>query len=637
MALLHLVALGCAVGLLCHRYKRRLEEALPVVVALGIFALYLLAMARALAWVDLLAALMVAGTALYACYQLRSKPGGWRRVSHFARSYLLTPGLVAAFLTGLLWWYLTSVRYVYNSDDLNYWAVQAKSLWYSQGLVDGLHHCAPRFSSYTPGMQLVAWWYMHLAGSWTEGVLYFAQFFTNVLWLLPLLRRSTFRQWWAVPLFVVAAVCGPTALSNTVYCTLWTDNTLGFLFGYVLYQLWHASQGDRMAPLAVGAALCALVLTKQTGMLWVAAALAFFLLVRRPQGQGLSAGRWALAFAAPLAAQCSWLLFCQVQGLGSYLTSYGTDSLRALLQGSYQRPNGIGLVLKHIVRVFFTMPPNTHGYWGGAAYAGLPMALWLVLFAAVPLLCRRAAGEESPLAGKAAKRMALYGPVLGLCYLLAFAFSFFTLFYSEVGYWAESPVHVASLMDRYFMPFYFGMAYLSVGLVLDVCHGRLRKLSSPWLTRALPGGLMALLLLFTNWQMMGYMNPHHYSQQPREGPSFQDMRDHTDWFQALGPEGQPEARVLLCSSYPSFTLAYALVPTSVVELPQAVLDSSSPLEALVQFVGENRVTHVVAQAENNATYRLVESVLGLRMAPGCLYQVRWDGETLALTPAFDGK
>ena len=128
MAIINIMAFGCAVCLLSCRYRRRMEETLPVAVCVSIPVLYVFAMFGALLWVDAVSIVLLAATGGWLLLRMQSGRLSLAETVRFWKTYLLTPGLAAVLLLGVVLWYLTSVRYVYYSDDLCYWAVQVKSL-----------------------------------------------------------------------------------------------------------------------------------------------------------------------------------------------------------------------------------------------------------------------------------------------------------------------------------------------------------------------------------------------------------------------------------------------------------------------------------------------------------------------------
>lgn len=631
MGVVNVLGVLCAAALLSARYRRRLEETLPLTVCLGMLVLFVLGMLRRLNWVDGLSIALLIVTLIWLVFRFVREKAFGTVLFKFLKEYILTPGLVCVAVMAVLFWVLASVRYVIDGSELNYWAVEVKSLWYSNGLVDGAHHCALRFSSYTPGMQLVEWWYLHVFGAWQESIVYFGLFFTRSLMLLPLLRKATFRQWYLMVLYVIGAVMGPTVFSGAVYNALTTDAAMGFFFGYSLFYLWDATKREGN-ELVVGAGLAAMVLTKQIAIVWALAALFFFFWICQGKRQGKFTRRWVAALALPLLCWLAWFVFCKVMGLENDLVTTGSNSVQELLQGTYQRPSGTGNILKFITKAFFLSPLNRSGDWDGTrAYLGLSMAGWLVVFAGVPLLCRRSIQGEAPLKrGSAAVRLAHFSTGLGLAYLLIYIISFFTIFSKEVYRHANNMESIVQLMDRYFVPFYFGMAYLCLGIVTGEMQ-RLREAGSVAAPRRIFAGLAAVLFAFGNYQAMWYIWPSHYMQTHTGENWIAYQRENTSWFLAIPEEERPETRILPASSKATSYLSYAMVPVSFVGLPPDLL-LSCEMSEIEEYIVRHRITHFVAVDKENAAYQCISKAFGIAPVPEQLYFINQSTMPFTLEP-----
>lgn len=617
---LNILALCCAVCGVSWRFKRRIEETLPICVCAGMLVLFLLAMARKLLWVDGIALVMVVLSFLWLLIGFMRRRLTMKALGCFLKTCILTPGFVAVLALGIGFWILTYCRVVGYGDDLEYWAVQVKSLWYSKGLVDGAHHCALTYSSYTPGMSLVEWWVMHIVGAWEENVLFFALFFVNSLFLLPLIKRSTFKRWGCIPLFVFAAIAGPTMFTGAVYQALWTDSTLGFLLGFVLYQLWDGERGNSFTLLSVGLALCAMALAKETGLIWVLVSFGFFVLVCKGTRQGRWNWRYSCVFVSPVIVTALWKVFCWRNGLGSFLTDTGQMSIQSLLDGSFVRPTGTGLVLKHMLHAIFLVPTNMDGAWNGmTSWLGIPPAAWLVVFILLAVLWEKTRQREPALAQTPeSKSLPTLMIVIGLCYALVFYLGFFTVFYYEARIYAARPANVGRLMNRYGMPVYFGIGYLMTGMWLAVKE-RFLAAGQSRLAKRIAGCMLAILLLFTNWQALWSMIPKEAARSSQSN-HIAYLREHTPWFLAIKEEEIPETRFIAARNDSIAHYANAMVPASFVRLSHQQLAIATP-DTLLALIRDQKVTHMVAIDDQNLTYELAEKLFGFPMEIGQLYRI----------------
>src|SRR5699024_4063541 len=109
--------------------------------------------------------------------------------------------------------------------------------------------------------------------------------------LLPLLERVRWKRCWLVPFAFAGVLAFPYWGSVLSYVILSVDTVLALCFGYALVRIWRLKPGDRAGLWAVGLALCAMVLIKQSGAFFAALAIVFMLVMKR--GRGLSrSGIW---------------------------------------------------------------------------------------------------------------------------------------------------------------------------------------------------------------------------------------------------------------------------------------------------------------------------------------------------------
>ena len=387
--------------MLCLYTRRSVEIAIPLAISLAMPALLVLAAVRALSYVDWLSAALLAGAGAWLVRGIRTGRVTRTAACTFLKEQVFTPGLACFALLGVFWTLANQDRAVLNYDEYSYWATQVRSLYVSDGLVGGARTCCMEHAAYPPGMQLLEWWFMHLRGLWHEGTLYAAAFWLNSAFLLPLARRITWRRWWQAGLFAVGVVALPTVLTGHAYSMLATDTTLGVIFGALMCILWTEGRAPH-APLTAGALMTALVLSKQTGILWAALGMAFLLTT---QGrQALRSRRWLTACAAPLVMLALWQAYCRMEGLGSM-------HLERMLSASPVWDEVLW-AWEWIVKTLLIRPLNRSGGWDGMMpLAGLPAAVWAALFCGA-ILWR----VKGPLRGRcilfAAGTFALYALVV---------------------------------------------------------------------------------------------------------------------------------------------------------------------------------------------------------------------------------
>lgn len=264
MAWINIPAAICGILMLCVHTRRSVERAIPLAACLAMPVLLVLAAVQGLAYVDWIAAAVLAAAGIWLARAARQGKVKRSTACAFLKRQVLTPGLMCFVLLGLFWTLANRSRAVLNYDEYSYWATEVRSLYVSGGIVDGTRTCCAEHAAYPPGMQLLEWWFMHLRGEWHEGTLYTAAFWLNSAFLLPLTRRLTWRRWWQIVLFALGVVALPTIFTGHAYSMLATDTTVGVLFGALLYILWTDAHAQD-APLTAGALMTALALCKQTG------------------------------------------------------------------------------------------------------------------------------------------------------------------------------------------------------------------------------------------------------------------------------------------------------------------------------------------------------------------------------------
>lgn len=569
-----------ALCLLCLRYRKRAEEALPPLCLGAMVALFALALAGALRLTQWLCALPVAGLLAWLCRHGREGLAA-------LRARLLTPQMLCLLLMGVLTALMCRLRYVDHGDEFNFWATEARSLWTSGGIVPASRCLTPRYGDYPMGAQLLQWLTLTAFGRWDERLLYFSLYFFDLILLLPLLSRLSFRRWPLIPLVAALCVLAPTALSSAVYSTLSVDGTLGFLLGYALCMLWQAKTGGRYERVCASLALCALVLTKQTGVLLAVLAAVFSLAVVRPKKRP-----W-LSFLAPAVLWGFWQVYCRVNQLNDHMLSDGASVVASVLGGTWTRPAGYGAFLRLLAKGLMLFPLNTTGHSGTPkAWFGLPLLGWAVVFALCAYFWQRARGEKPRL------MWFVLGSVLA--YIALMALSFLTVFSGEVGRYANDEELMGFICDRYFSPLTLGLAYLTAYLAVSNARGATGRATSC--------ALLALTLAFGNYPLLARdlvsgSDMKYQAHQARIAACAAD----NEWLSRV-PE---DAAVLYGAREPSFLLQYVAAPVC------------------LRSAGDEVEYAYAADAENDGyRWMLTQDVAAL---PRVLYRVEYSGASCTLT------
>ena len=176
-----LLAMAGLVLLLCIAGNRRVERALPTVYCIWMVLLTGLAMANALQAVERLSfAVLIALLAALGVALARRK--GALLLARLRRN-TLTPGLGAFLLVAACLYVCCQPMVVWWADDIFYWALEPKGLWYLNGLTDKVGSIVYGFATYTPGMQVMQWQMMQFFGRFDESLLYYALFLSYAIFL----------------------------------------------------------------------------------------------------------------------------------------------------------------------------------------------------------------------------------------------------------------------------------------------------------------------------------------------------------------------------------------------------------------------------------------------------------------------
>ncbi len=168
------------------RFKISMVEAAPVGSALLILGLYPLAFFRILSFSDYLSA-AVTGLCVF-CF-VRLTPGRQKELLGFVKREIVSPATLTALVMTAVMAIGVSGKAVSWWDDYNFWATDAKALFFLDGFAPKYTNVAAEFGDYPPGTQLMKWWFLHFwPGEFREGLMFAGYYFLNLSFLFPLLK-----------------------------------------------------------------------------------------------------------------------------------------------------------------------------------------------------------------------------------------------------------------------------------------------------------------------------------------------------------------------------------------------------------------------------------------------------------------
>ena len=622
--MLHILALFCVVCAVCFCCQRKFEQVLPAVMLSVMLLLTALAMCAKLLWIDALATFSLGATLLAAVYVLAAKRFSPAVFLRRLTSHVLTPGFACFVLLTGFFLYATEPMVVWWKDDIAHWALSPKSLLTFHGLVDGQAHLAPIFSPYTPGLQVLQWWALHISGEWRESTLYFILFMTYVVFLLPLCAGLRWKRFWLMPVALLGIVVFPVWGNVVSYSFLGVDTSLSLCFGYTLIQLWQSRKGDGFALVSGLLGLCGLILIKQVGAMLAVIALLVLPLTRR-----LGKKEW-LCILAPMAVLGGWALFCQRMGFSGFHTSSLSERFSEWVSGTYIPPEGADGVTEALWFAL-TTPYTESIIFHTSPWLSIPKILLLALVSLAPLALTKD-GERPAL-----QKVALLFSCATAFYLLLQFVSFFTVFYHETSvYVHEQKANMVLLMERYLAPVLLGFGMFGFSLIMEpspAADSLRPKVLTPALRHLIAACLGLCFLLSVNWAVL-YENllPQRYFQHTRAiGVETEVLMDH-DWATSLQ---EVEGAKILLGFEPTAeyirSFRYVFAPAKF-ELPE--VSTTENEETLSAYLRDKGITHLICFDEGDLSAAAEPLTEDGYLYPWTIYEVELSPEGVTLIESY---
>ena len=618
-ALIGLVFMVCVIG------QKRIERVLPAVLCLWMLPLTVLAALNKLAWVDALSVgMLVAQAVVLILWLLRVKlPVLGQRI----RTYLLTPGFAVFLILAGVLYYCCEPMVVWWADDVFYWALEPKALWYLGGFTDSLGSLAGVYATYTPGMPLIQWQFMHFVGEYRESILYYALFLSYCIFLLPLCERITWKQWWAVPIAAVSLIVLPLLSNALAYTFLSVDTALAACFAFALLTV----NEDKPDPFALVCALCGLTLLKQVGIFLCALVLLFAWLRHRadqkqptlPVQGAVSFGKLALWWVFPAATALGWVVVCSVVGLSGVHAENTVSGIASVFSGQFQLPPNFD-VMPAAFWYALTHAPTTERLLTALPLIPLSKLVCLLLLFGATLLLARIHGKQQ------LSKLLVFALLATVFYVLLILGGFAFTFGSEIASYSGAKVNNLSLLlERYLSPLMLGVGSLVFYYVLAALLDAKRSL----VKRALTGGILLILTVFcVNWASIGEtLLPSGY--QTREDTlSVADFTAESNfWADSL--DCAKDTAVLVGFSNDSVFMSdlnYTYAPARML-LP---IRYKGDVEKLISDLRNRHADYIVCLDDANDLYNTaLELTPDQYLDTYTLYKVLDDGDTVTLEAA----
>ena len=472
---------------IARKFKIHLVEAVPVGSALLILGLYPLAFFRLLSLSDYLSVAVVGLCGIYLIRLTREKRG---ELLGFAGREIASPAALTALAMTAVMTAGVSGKAVKWWDDYNFWATDAKSLFFLDGFAGRYANVAAEFGDYPPGTQLMKWWFLHFSpGEFREGLLFAGYYFLNLSFLFPLLKilnegsgrkgalakgqqdkQENIRR----KLPAMAAGAAVLWLFPSVAEAFWYDGccadlTMALVYGAFLVSVVDHKGRSRFFYYGRQALfLMVLVLCKNTGFLWTAFGLLFdygyhFFFLRSEKAAKSAGGAAAetggkggrgkrflgplvIVTLLPVLTEISWLGFCVWNRRVAKLTGTAIQ----MATGGMNIPAYQSGMVKAFREAFLIWPLHR-----GRTFAIdlSPLALFLLLLLFAGLLWRLGLLEK-----RKAAYLGGFLAVTGAAFYSMNLVSHLTIFAVETQY--LEPFGMVSSIERYGAPFTVGGLYL---------------------------------------------------------------------------------------------------------------------------------------------------------------------------------
>ena len=368
---------------LCMIFEKKIHEVMPPAVFFVTLAVYVLALILPLTvavWICT-GITVVALAAAIAVGKKRTEFAGFRRMLITQQAGILV--IVCVIFCTLM---LSHRAFFY--DDLSYWGIYTKSIFYIDKLPHLFENCSVSYKDYPPIIQILQYISMFGLDSFSEHVMFQTNICLIYVLLLPIIRgiddkrRSTGLKTVSVILYVIF----PHILTSQFYYRLGVDLLLALVFGYALIYIFDIDSliacreddartgkyDDVFRMSCIVTALSFLALIKSSGIVLCLFAIIIFAVRSLPDRRSLTATRGrkrafietVVLVIFAFGSYLSWQLFLKY----SWNKGYLSDRVKSgVTGGGLVFPEYTKEVTINYIKQFFIYP-LTRNDWGVTAF-----------------------------------------------------------------------------------------------------------------------------------------------------------------------------------------------------------------------------------------------------------------------------
>ncbi len=438
---------------------------------------------------------------------------------------------------------MSSAHVVKWWDDLNFWATDAKALYFFNGFTGRYGNVAPEFGDYPPAIQIAKWCTLKLSAGYNEGLAFCGYYLLNMILLLPLMRAADAITKRKLPSGIMASLTAGIPIKAIwmivimlipgIFNDVWSfgscsDVTMGIAYGAMLLSIFEsiipdpasdASDHTRLKTFTyIKTALYGsiTILCKNTGFMWVAFASVLFIILTvsthsRSKDDASSRKSDIAKMLASLVfiwvLQASWWIYCISHRRLAKLTG---ALARNATGGNITLPDDAATKLKVYIGGFVYEPMHTsHTPVLDLSAMWMFMILLVVMiFIFLTLVVNGAKRGVSPSQNVISRAsvliLLLYTFITGIIIYSVILYSHLSLFATETQYGSTDVMAIS--ISRYGAPFTIGTFMLSITVltyVLAELNGSEGgKSLLPYITFA---GICLFILLTTDYPAYSYM------------------------------------------------------------------------------------------------------------------------------------
>lgn len=225
--------------ILAYILKECILSVLPISISALTIILFILCLIRHLSWIDYFFILATAAIVILA-YCLRRKVD-WLKL----KAIILDLNNVVIFGILIFIYIIAWNRIGSDYDELGVWALEVKTMFYTNGISMPNMHTSVGYANYIPGQMLIEWWFCHLFPSqFNDGLMFFGYYSIYYFTISPLfIYRDAQNKWISfarnlimIPILFVL----PSSFSIHEYSMLSVELLMSAIFVCIIYSLFDA-------------------------------------------------------------------------------------------------------------------------------------------------------------------------------------------------------------------------------------------------------------------------------------------------------------------------------------------------------------------------------------------------------------